>query len=102
MRIGDIQPMPYSPQTLQRPALSGTGDQSKTADIGQQLNNAIKNVNELQNNADNMMERVATGDIEDTHKAMISMEHALMTLDFTLQVRNKGLEAYQEIMKTQV
>ena len=99
MRIGDIQPMPYSPQTPPRTAkTSGQGG----ADIGKQLQDAINTVNEQQNNADSMMEKVATGDIEDTHKAMISMEHALMTLDFSLQVRNKVLEAYQEIMRTQM
>ena len=56
----------------------------------------------LQTNADELMAKVAAGNPEDAHKAVIAMEHALMSLDFTLQIRNKVLDAYQEIMKTQV
>jgi flagellar hook-basal body complex protein FliE len=70
--------------------------------VGGAVNNALHSVSALQGKADVLSEQVVTGDPESAHKAVIAMEHALMALDFTLQIRNKVLDAYQEIMKTQV
>ena len=45
---------------------------------------------------------MATGDIEDVHQAMVAMQKASLALQFTVQVRNKVIDAYTEIMHTQV
>ena len=63
---------------------------------------ALGQVNNLQQQADDMAVKLATGDVEDVHKAMIAMNKARLAFDFTLQVRNKVVEAYQEIMRMQV
>jgi len=78
------------------------GSASTGPSFGEQVNTAINHVNQLQKNADELVVQAASGNPEDAHKAVIAMEHALMALDFTLQVRNKVLDAYQEIMKTQL
>lgn len=66
------------------------------------LNNAIEKVDELQKKADSSAIALATGDINNMHDVMIDMQQAEMALQFTIQVRNKILEAYQEIMRMQV
>jgi flagellar hook-basal body complex protein FliE len=66
------------------------------------VKDSIGEVNKLQNQADQTAVKLATGDIEDVHRAMIDMQKAKLALDFTIQVRNKVIEAYQEIMRTQV
>lgn len=76
------------------------------AEVGAQFKDAVKkaisDVNHLQNQADDMAVKFATGDAEDVHQAMIAMQKAKLALDFTIQVRNKVIEAYQEIMRMQV
>ncbi len=63
---------------------------------------AVTEVNRLQNQADDLAVKLATGDVEDVHEAMIAMQKAKLALEFTIQVRNKVVEAYQEIMRMQV
>ncbi|MHB0939770.1 MAG: flagellar hook-basal body complex protein FliE [Armatimonadota bacterium] len=93
--------MTYSPQTLQRQERP-LADPGKAPGIGEQVTSAINKINELQQNASTLVEQVASGNVEDVHKAMVAMEQASMAMDFTLQVRNKVLEAYQEIMRMQI
>ena len=69
------------------------------ADFGRQVADAVGQVNDLQVRAD---EAVLNGSTEDAHQAMLAMEHASLALDFSLQVRNKVIEAYQEVMRTQL
>ncbi|MDH7602693.1 MAG: flagellar hook-basal body complex protein FliE [Armatimonadota bacterium] len=63
---------------------------------------AVAEVNKLQNEADDLAAKLAAGDIEDVHRAMIAMQKAKLALDLTIQVRNKVIEAYQEVMRMQV
>ena len=58
-------------------------------------------MNQLQLEADAAAERVSTGQVEDLHTAVIAMQRASLALDLTVQVRNKAIEAYQEIMRMQ-
>lgn len=103
MRIDGMPPVgTYSPQQLHRKPVEADAAAPEQGGIGQQITQAIDKVNTLQVQADQAAEGVASGNTEDVHKAMIAMEHALVSLDFTLQVRNKILEAYQEVMKTQI
>jgi flagellar hook-basal body complex protein FliE len=66
------------------------------------LEEAISKVNTLQNKADQMMEKLATGEVKDLHQVMIALEEANLALQLTLQIRNKVVEAYQEIMRMQI
>jgi flagellar hook-basal body complex protein FliE len=84
------------PKSTQKPAAS------EGTDFGQQVKEAIAKVNDLQTNADDLTNRLASGDSVDIHQAMIAMQKASTALQFTMQVRNKVIDAYQEIMKTQV
>lgn len=97
----DSTGMTYSPRALQRKERPLAGA-DKAPDIGERIISAINTVNELQQRANGLVEQVAAGNVEDVHKAMIAMEQASIAMDFTLQVRNKVLEAYQEIMRMQI
>jgi flagellar hook-basal body complex protein FliE len=76
------------------------GDPSAT--FSQAIKKAVGEVNSLQGQADTLAVNLASGDVEDVHKAMIAMQKAKLALDFTIQVRNKVIEAYQEVMRMQV
>ncbi len=66
------------------------------------LNEAISNVNELQKTSDIKVQELATGKTDDIAGVMIAAEKADIALRAMVQVRNKIIDAYQEIMKMQV
>lgn len=66
------------------------------------LAEALGQVDALQQRADELAVRLATGDQVDLHDVVIAQEHAALAFRLTLQVRNKLLEAYQELTRMQV
>ncbi|WP_416151825.1 flagellar hook-basal body complex protein FliE [Salipaludibacillus sp. HK11] len=66
------------------------------------MSDAIADVNNAQVDSTNMTEKMARGEKVDLHDVMITAEKASVTLQTTLEVRNKAIEAYQEIMRMQV
>ncbi|MCB0394104.1 MAG: flagellar hook-basal body complex protein FliE [Bdellovibrionales bacterium] len=66
------------------------------------LKSAILDVNKLQQEADFQMQKLATGKTQNVHETMIKAEKADIALRLMIQVRNKLIDAYQEIMKMQV
>lgn len=102
-----IEKMSLAPQSF---ALSDQRmkDQKKTGavDLSKQfsnyLNEAINKVNDQSVEVNGLTEQFATGNLEDVHKLMIANEKSLIQLELTVQVRNKVIEAYQEIMRTQI
>ncbi|MBP2665391.1 MAG: flagellar hook-basal body protein FliE [Firmicutes bacterium] len=70
--------------------------------FGQMLSDALENVNDLQKKADQASTDLATGRIEDISQVVIAAEKASVALQLTVQVRNKMLESYQEMMRMQV
>jgi flagellar hook-basal body complex protein FliE len=89
-----------SNSNTQQPAVTGGGESPKS--FADTLKNAIQNVNEMQKIADVKAQEVATGKNHNIPEVMIAAEKADISLKLMVQVRNKIIEAYQEIMKMQV
>lgn len=66
------------------------------------LKDAVQNVNQLQKESDVQMEKLATGKAKSLPDVMIAAEKADLAMRLMLQVRNKIIDAYQEVMKMQV
>jgi flagellar hook-basal body complex protein FliE len=66
------------------------------------LKSSLAEVNQLQQKADAAITALATGDKASLHDTMIAMEQADVSFRLMMQVRNKIVEAYQEIMRMQV
>lgn len=66
------------------------------------LKESIDKVNTLQNEADKAIEGLAKGTVGNIHETMIAVEKANLSFNLMVQVRNKLLAAYEEIMRTQV
>jgi flagellar hook-basal body complex protein FliE len=62
----------------------------------------VNEVNQMQKTADKMSVDVASGNAENLHETMLALTQAELSFNLMVQVRNKGLEAYQEIMRMQV
>jgi flagellar hook-basal body complex protein FliE len=76
--------------------------QTEQKSFGDTLKDAVNSVNELQKTADRKMEDLATGKAQSIPDVMIAAEKADIALKLMVQVRNKVIEAYQEVMKMQV
>jgi flagellar hook-basal body complex protein FliE len=63
------------------------------------LAQALEDVNQLHHVADSDASRLVAGEPVDLHRVMIEMEKASLGFGLALQVRNKLLEAYQEVMR---
>lgn len=113
MAIGPIGPaLPAHPQ-LKLDQIKPGGDNAapKPVDQGpggaanafsQLLNDAVGNIDKLQKTADGNIQKLATGQPVDLHDVTISMEQANLSFQLGMQVRNKILDAYQEVMRMQV
>ncbi len=66
------------------------------------LKEALQQVNRLQVEAQMQAEALARGEVTDLHSVALAIERAQLALELTIAVRNKLLEAYQEISRMQV
>ena len=66
------------------------------------LVNSLKETNELQKNAEKMDLDLAAGKVNDISQVVMASEKAQIALNLTMSIRNKAVEAYQEIMRMQV
>jgi flagellar hook-basal body complex protein FliE len=78
---------------------NGGGDERS---FGEFLVQALGDVNNSQQHAGEMVKQFSTGAPMDVHQVMIALEQASTTMALTVQVRNKLVEAYQDILRTQV
>jgi flagellar hook-basal body complex protein FliE len=94
MRVGSITP-PAVPATPETP---GTG---KAKGFGELLGKAVESLNQTQTDAQEAAVKLAAGQ-GDTAETVVAIQKADIALQFTIQIRNKLLEAYQDIMRMQV
>jgi flagellar hook-basal body complex protein FliE len=73
-----------------------------TREFGQALNEAIERLNAQEAEVEQLREQFMTGRMTDPHNLMIAAEKVSLGLELTVQVRNKAIEAYQEIMRMQI
>jgi flagellar hook-basal body complex protein FliE len=79
-----------------------TESTSVTEGFSQVFGDALSKVNDLQQQADTAIGKLATGEYKGLHEVMIAMEKSSISFQFLTQVRNKALDAYHEIMRMQV
>ncbi|MDS9470577.1 flagellar hook-basal body complex protein FliE [Sporosarcina pasteurii] len=70
--------------------------------FGSFLKEAINNTNVQQINSDLLTRKLVQGEHVDLHEVMIAAQKASITLNATMEVRNKVVEAYQEIIRMPV
>jgi len=89
--------LPQSPAT----GMAQKGSAGDTS-FGEVLNNALEDVNKAQLRADDSVKKFLTGEIQDIHQVTIAAEEAKLMMQLAVEVRNKIIEAYQEISRMQV
>lgn len=81
---------------------SGPEQGGGKASFGDVLRNTIQDINKLQSDADKAISKVQVHDTGSVHEAMIALEKASISFQTMMQVRNKIVDAYQEVMRMQV
>jgi flagellar hook-basal body complex protein FliE len=79
--------------------LSNEGAGKVANDFKSALSNSLNELNSTQRNAENAVETFATGGDIDVHSVMIASQKASLSMSMALQLRNKAIQAYQEIYK---
>jgi len=72
------------------------------ASFGKFLTDAVRNVQAAQDSAHASAESFMRGETQEIHKVALDQQRAAIALDMFLQVRNKLVSAYQDIMKMQI
>ncbi len=77
------------------------GFSGKSESFGNMINNSLKQVNDLQTKKKSMIEEFASGEKQNVHELMISLQKAGLAMKMTSTVRNKVMEAYKSLSHMQ-
>jgi flagellar hook-basal body complex protein FliE len=83
-------------------AMPGATPSIPSAGFGQLVSQGLEQVNATLLDAQVDMQRLATGDMSNLHQVMLRMEESRLGFQLMLQVRNRLLESYQDVMRMQV
>lgn len=89
--INGVQPI------APRPTAAGAGP-----DFAGLLRQQLDQVVELSSNAEQLQQQFAAGEISDVNAVVLAMSKADLALTFAMELRNKVIDAYQELSRTQV
>jgi flagellar hook-basal body complex protein FliE len=84
-----------SPITVAPAKTEGAGGQG----FGDLITKALNSVEGLQNKSDALSSQAATGQLNDVHDYMLAATEASVATELTVAVRNKAVEAFNEIMR---
>ena len=83
-------------------AAKAAGPEGTTANFGNLVAKALDSLQGAQNKSDSLATKAATGDLTDIHDYMIASTEASMATELTVAVRNKAVEAFNDIMRMQI
>lgn len=107
-------PVPAIPPTALGPEaqITGVGGLGAEAQVvptaapqegfGGMLLNQVGNLNNVQAQADSLQQAMAAGDNVDVTQVVVAAERAQLSMQLATQVRNRLVDAYNELMRTQM
>lgn len=96
----EITSIGYSPLPMDLVRKNSSGQDG--SDFIEAMSSALKNVSKMQDKADDVAVQLAIGKDVDIHEAVLATEEAQLAFNFTMQIRNKLIEAYQEVMRMSI
>jgi flagellar hook-basal body complex protein FliE len=93
---------PFQPiQNIPMPGsiAKGSGGTTGSDAFSSILQQSVQNVSQLQDDADVSINKFVSGEQDDPHNMMLSVQRSSLAFDMFVQVRNKVVQAYQEVMK---
>jgi flagellar hook-basal body complex protein FliE len=96
-QINSIGPIQGGRQ-VERPSTTPTAGTAGPS-FKETLNGFLKDVNEMQLKADESVNKLVAGEITDVHQVMNAVEQANVAFNMMMEIRNKVMDAYQEVMR---
>jgi flagellar hook-basal body complex protein FliE len=93
--IGSIPSLGVLPN-IAKPATPAAGG------FGSALADAIGRVDQVQQSSQSSIDKFLSGEDEEVHKVALATQQAALSFDLFLQMRNKVVSAYQEVMRMQM
>jgi flagellar hook-basal body complex protein FliE len=87
---------------IQNQSISKVKPDNQVEGFSQIFKQKLDEVKAAQNHSDKLTNELVTGEVKDIHEVMIASQKASLSLQLTVQVRNKVVEAYQEVMRMQL
>ena len=100
--LGEAGAAPIAPPDQAPVVAPEAGSGTPSGSFGEALTTAIEGISQAQNAADDASVRMAAGEPVDLHEVMLARETASLQFQLAVQVRNKLVEAYQDVMRMQV
>jgi flagellar hook-basal body complex protein FliE len=98
-----VEPLKMTPVAMRAETHFGEAKPSEeTKSFGEFLSDAIGSVNDLQLKSNEANIKMAAGQVNDISEVMVASAKAGIALQLTSQIRNRVVEAYQEVMRMQV
>lgn len=102
-----LQPLPLEGASRLRempsePRFGAMGKPAQESSFQETLEESIKRVNDLQLQADQAIQDLTTGENKDVAQTMIAVQKASLSFQLMTQVRNKIVQAYEEVMRMPV
>jgi flagellar hook-basal body complex protein FliE len=76
-----------------------TPNQAGTTSFDEMLKGFLKDVNQMQQIADTSIEKMVAGEVKDVHQVMVAVEEAKVAFNLMLEIRNKTMDAYSELIR---
>ncbi|HEY8342535.1 MAG TPA: flagellar hook-basal body complex protein FliE [Calditerricola sp.] len=87
------------PASLVLPANDGRSAEKAATSFADWLAQALDRLNADQVKAERAALRLAAGDVANLHNLFLALQQASLSLQLAVQVRNKALEAYQDVFR---
>lgn len=105
MSISGIEALgatPYAAPAMPATAAGPRGPEGPGSDFGALVLDGIERLQSVQTEADKLAVRAATGDLDSLHDYTIAATEASVTTQLTVSLRNRAVEAFNEVMRMQV
>ena len=98
----DASAAAVSASSMAAPGSVAPGSVAPAAGFGQLVSQGLEQVNASLLDSQVDMQRLAAGDVGNLHQVMLKLEESRLSFQLMLQVRNRLLESYQDVMRMQV
>ncbi|WP_166237982.1 flagellar hook-basal body complex protein FliE [Paenibacillus turpanensis] len=102
MQLTGLQPFQISAPAQQAASVKPASATEISKSFGDMLTQAMEGIQSQQNQVSALNTKFVVGELADVHQLTIAAEKASVGLQLAVSLRNKAVEAYQEIMRTQI
>jgi flagellar hook-basal body complex protein FliE len=98
--VGTLALTPPAP--IASPTLAGSILGAGSSSFGEYVKTSVESLDRMQKGAEQEIGKAVTGESQDLHRTIVALQTADLSFQLALQVRNKFINAFEEVMRMQV